>query len=277
MARQSCFRWTVLTLLLLGTAITQEAGAKPRDLSQYPLRVHIFQSHWDRRSGDFYGQGYGIANLFDGATVRGMNFTYDCPAQYAETIGNEAYVAKWKKPEKTLELVAEKTGEPGKSDTCEFRVTLHDFVYDLQNGTLATFSPEQYKMRLGAALPKNESIDTNPSHYPLRLAVLQAHWEPAVNGTRNGSGRGNLRIGSKLSSVDFTTSCGAAFPTTPDDRYYAAIWIREGAELAVLLTQQGGAAICRLDTILHTDVYVREASGTVKAISQDDYKIQSSQ
>lgn len=101
----------------------------------------------------FLGRGYGIASLFDGQTVCGFNFTYECPVQYTPSVGNQAYAAKWKKPEKSLELLGSPTGNSGKIDACEFTVTLHDFVYDMQNGTIATFSPEQYQIRMGMALP----------------------------------------------------------------------------------------------------------------------------
>ncbi len=188
MANQSRTPWCLFLLVVIA-ATTTPVAAKPRDLTEYTLRVHIFQSQWSPQ-GTFYGQGSGIANLYDGPNVRGITFSYECPIQYQQSVGNEAYRARWKKAEKTIELVGTKVGSPDKSDTCEFKITLHDFVYDVQNGTIATFTPEQYKIRLGAALPTRGNVDIDPAHYPLRMSVLQSSWESPLNGVRKGTAVG---------------------------------------------------------------------------------------
>jgi TPR repeat protein len=263
-------------LLIVVAAAIQPAGAKPRDLSTYPLRVHIFQSDWDPRTGNLMGgRGSGVANLIDGQDIHGIDFSYECPINYLKSVGNQAYAAKWKKPEKTIELVGNKVGNENKSDTCEFKVTLHDYVYDVQNGTLATFTQEQYKVRIGAALPKTGPVDTEISHYPLRLSVLAIDWTPLLNGARTGSGRGNIVTHTGIASVDFTTNCIVPFRTSEEGRYYLGQWTREGSTLALLLRTSGetnNSFLCNLQTSLHTDIYVRDASGAIKAVLPEEYR-----
>jgi hypothetical protein len=267
--------WSFLLLVILAWATIRPAGAKPRDLSSYTLRVHIFQSNWNPHAGAFGGQGSGLANLIDGQEVHAIDFTYDCAINYMKSVGNQAYSAKWKKPGKTIEIVGNAIGNESKSEACEFKITLHEFVYDVQNGTLSTFTPEQYKVRIGAALPKTEPIDTDMSHYPVRLSILAIEWTPLVNGTRTGSGRGNIMTDSGLSSVDFTTSCIVTLKVSEQGRYYAGQWTREGSVLTLFLHTAGdkpSSFLCTLQTSVHTDIYIREASGGIKAISADEYR-----
>jgi hypothetical protein len=274
MANLRSISWFLSNLIVLGIIANQHADAKPRDLSLYPLRVLIFQS--DRTGNVGYsGQHSGMANLFDGQETHGFDFTYDCPVNFQKSVGNRPYVAKWKKPGKTIEVVGSKIGDQDHSETCEFKVTLHDYVYDIQNGTLSTFTLEQYKVRIGAALPKAGLIDSDINHYPLRLSILAIDWTPLLNGTRTASGKGNLQTQAGLSSVDFTTSCILQFGASPDDRYYAGQWAQEGSSLVLLLRTSGAlvtSLLCTLQTNLHTDIYVREASGAIKAVSPEEYR-----
>jgi TPR repeat protein len=269
-AKRSFRSWIFPLLLLAALAEIPPAAAKPRDLSLYPLRVHIFESEW--KTDSLGGRGSGMANLVDGQDVHGFEFSYFCPINYMKSVGNQAYAAKWKKPGKTIEIVGGKVGDQDKSNTCEFKITLHEFVYDLQNGTLTTFTPEQYKVRVGMALPKAITVDGDPSHYPIRLSVLDVSWAPPLNGTRNASGRGNLRLPTGMSSVDFTSDCNVVFPVNGEGRYYPGRWTQEGSTLTLLLVAGGTPLSCTLKTSVHTDVYVRDSTGSIKAISAEEYR-----
>ncbi len=270
MANRRFCSWFSSLLIFVAIAEIQPAAAKPRDLSLYPLRVHIFESEWKPNS--LGGSGSGMANLIDGQNVQGFDFSYMCPINFMKSVGNQAYVAKWKKPGKTIEIVGSKLGDQDKSDACEFKITLHEFVYDLQNGTLATFTPEQYKVRVGMALPKATPVDADPNHYPVRLSVLDISWAPPLNGTRSASGRGNLRLPTGTSSVDFTSDCNVVFPANKEGLYYAGRWTQEGSTLELLLVAGGTPFSCTLKTSVHTDVYVKDSTGTIKAISAEEYR-----
>lgn len=272
MTNQRSISWFFPLLIVLAVVDMEPAAAKPRDLSLYPLRVHIFQSEWKTTGG---GQGAGIANLMDGPDIHGIDFSYGCAINYMQSVGNQAYAARWKKPGKTIEVVGSPVGNQDKTDTCDFKVTLHDYVYDVQNGTLSMFTQEQYKVRMGTALPTTGSVDTDINHYPLRISVLAVDWTPPLNGTRTASGRGNLVTQGGLSSIDFTTRCVFPFPANADGHYYPGQWTREGSAMVVLLRASGGSAgslVCPLQTSVHTDIYVREASGAIKAMPPDEYR-----
>jgi hypothetical protein len=262
----------LLFVLLFATGlVVRPADAKPRDLSTYTLRVHIFTSEWKSDNG---GSGTGRGNLIDGATVRGFDFVYYCQVNYMASVGNQAYTAKWKKPGKTIEIVGNKVGSEGKEDTCDFNVTMHDYVYDVRDGSMITLSPEQYKSRAGTALLNSGPVDSDLAHYPLRLSILQIDWSPPFNGVSTGNGRGNLLSpAAGLASVDFATSCNVTFATTPPGRYDPGQWSHEGSEMAVLLqTVSAGPQVCILKTSIHTDIYMRDASGVVKAVSPEEFR-----
>ena len=270
MAKPRFTRLFFSTFLLLSFSILP-AFAKPRDLSLYTLRVHIFKAEWT--SDALGGRGSGMANLYDGQNIRAIDFVYFCPTQYMPSVGNQAYQAKWKKPEKSLEILGTKVGGDGKSDPCEFKVSLHNFVYDYQSGTLSTFTSEQFKVRNGMALPNQGVIDTDPTHYPLRLSILQVDWTLPVEGFRTGTGKGNVNTPSGLSSVDFTTECGAALPVTPQGHAYAGRWLQESSLMTLFLQAGSGQTfLCTVRTSLHTDIYVLDPSGTVRAMSQEEYR-----
>jgi hypothetical protein len=259
-------------IFLLSFALNADAGAA-KDLSAYTLRVHIFKSDF-QQSGSF-GSGSGLANLIDGQSVHGIEFSYQCDTRFMESVGNQAYAAKWKKPEKTIEIVGAAVGNANHLNTCEFKITMHDFVYDMQYGTLTTFTQEQYKARVGMAIAKAEPLDGDIAHYPLRLSVLKIDWSPAANGSRTGFGRGNLMSGTNpSSSVDFTTNCTVTFSLTPEGKSYAGQWKQEGAQMTLLLRSAGSASglACLLNTSLHTDVYVSDGAGGVKAVSPQEYQ-----
>ncbi len=269
MARHRSSPWLFVLFFVTGLAV-RPADAKPRDLSTYTLRVHIFTSEWKSDNG---GSGTGRANLIDGATVRGFDFVYYCQVNYMPSVGNQAYIAKWKKPGKTIEIVGNKVGSEGKEGTCDFNITMHDYVYDVQDGSLITLTAEQYKSRAGTALLNSGPVDSDLAHYPLRLSILQIDWGPQFNGVSTGNGRGNLLSPAGLSSVDFATSCNVKFAITPPGRNYAGQWSHEGSEMAVLLqTVSAGAQVCTLKTSIHTDIYMRDASGGVKAVSPEEFR-----
>lgn len=276
MADRRSFPWFLSILIVLSGISVEPAAAKPRDLSLYPLRVRILQSDWQRNlASNYFGQGAGVANLIDGQEIHGFNFSYGCRFHYANTVGDQAYVAKWDKPGKTLEVLATTSGDQNQQDVCEFKVLLHDYVFDIQNGTITTFTQEQYKVRIGAALPVAGPVDSDISHYPIRLSILEIDWSPPLNGRRTGTGRGNLVTQAGLSSVDFTTNCNVVFRLTPMGRYLAGRWVQEGSVLALLLQvggDSGGSYLCTLKTSLHTDIYVLDASGAVKAVSPEEYR-----
>jgi len=100
-------------------------------------------------------------------------------------------------------------------------------------------------------------------------------WSGTTNGMHHGSGQGNLIAGSQVSAVDMALACPATIHTTAEGRYYHARWIKEGSEMQILLHKAGdptAAATCNVKASLHTDAYVLESAGVLKAVSQDKYR-----
>ncbi len=138
----------VLAVLLCAPAI---AGAK-RNLADYTLRLHIFETSWNHNGFGYHG--YGRANLFDEKGVpHGVEFTYDCDDHLMYSNGNEAYPAKWKKPDQSMEVIFGEIGQkPDQFHACDFKVAEKSFVFYRHNGRLDTESAQDYM-----AMHKNDA------------------------------------------------------------------------------------------------------------------------
>jgi len=110
---------------LLATA----AQAKAPDPADYPLRVHILKnssrSRHARESKSFgegdYLDGEGGADLFENGQPVGFEFSYACIDPLRASGAYAAYPARWKKRDKTLEILIPQPGKPWNMDTCELQ------------------------------------------------------------------------------------------------------------------------------------------------------------
>lgn len=132
--------------LLFSTA----ALAGGHNTADYPLRVHIFQfnSH-----SHYYGptrtldvvDGEGRANLYENGEPHGFDFSYRCEERLRGSAGFETYPARWKKQQRTLEVLLPQFGKPGSFDACEMKVEMKDTAYYRHNGSLDEESPARFK------------------------------------------------------------------------------------------------------------------------------------
>ncbi|MGD0799109.1 MAG: hypothetical protein ABR910_15450 [Acidobacteriaceae bacterium] len=115
-----------------------------RNLADYTLRLHIYGSNWTHNGFGYHG--YGRANLFDEqGTPHGVEYTYDCDDHLMVSSGNEAYPAKWKKQDLSLEVIFGEIGaKPDSFRACEFKVAEKSFVFYRHNGLLETESPQEF-------------------------------------------------------------------------------------------------------------------------------------
>ena len=115
-----------------------------RSVADYPLRLHIYGSNWSHNGFGYHG--YGRANLFDEQGVpHGVEFTYDCGDHLMASSANEAYPAKWKKPNQSLEVIFGEIGSnPNSFHDCEFKVAEKSFVFYRHNGELSTESAQDF-------------------------------------------------------------------------------------------------------------------------------------
>lgn len=148
--------WTYCLLATLSAALPVAAAhagtANPAD---YPLRVHIFQfnahSHYYRVGGVISSldsvDGEGRANLYEDSQPRGFDFSYSCNRRLMVSEGYETYLARWKKPNRELEILLPVLGgKPGQMDSCDLRVTMkQDLAYARHNGQLSEVPAADFK------------------------------------------------------------------------------------------------------------------------------------
>lgn len=127
-----------------------------RDPADYPLRVHIFKyvsqsGHGGERKNvnddqPDYVNGQGVADLFENGEPRGFQFTYNCMDVLRESGGYSTIPARWKKKEKTLELLAPEPGKPWNSETCDLKTEMRPgLAFILKNDSLGEESAAALK------------------------------------------------------------------------------------------------------------------------------------
>jgi hypothetical protein len=270
-------RRIVFILLLLTLACAGQGLAAPRNIDNYPLRVHIYDKHQHRNRRFHAYIGHGRGNIIEGDQINGMEYSFDCLNHFLDSETDEYYPAKWKKPGFSIELLMGVIGSDSQTRTCELKVALRDYAFARINGKLVHLSPDEYKSRELARVERAQALtprDTDPAHYPVELSLLNLHWIEDVNGLHGGSGQGNLKTPTGLAAVDFSIQCPVIIQTTPEGRYYRGQWVDQDHEMTLLLgnlRDPGADATCDVTTNIHTDVYVRQSAGIIKAVSQEEY------
>lgn len=135
-----------LVACLLLSVAALAGGHNPAD---FPLRVHIYQhngvSHYSRGTLD-YVDGEGRANLFENGEPRAFEYGYRCGDRLRNSDGYETYMARWKKKDRTLEILLPVMGKPNAAETCELKVEMKaDVVYVRHNGSLNEAPAAKYK------------------------------------------------------------------------------------------------------------------------------------
>jgi hypothetical protein len=131
--------------LLLSTA----AFAGKWSAADFSLRVHIFGhsgvSHYHNQSLDGV-DGEGRANLFENGQPRGFDFGYRCGERLRNSVGYETYMARWKKPGRTVQILLPVLGgKSGQMDSCDLEVTMKDGAYYTHNGQLSEEPQDKFK------------------------------------------------------------------------------------------------------------------------------------
>jgi hypothetical protein len=120
----------------------------------------------------------------------------------------------------------------------------------------------------------------NPADYPLRIQVIESHWNRPLNnvdrrfGGVDGWGRGNIKDGDSLHGFDFSYSAAEPFHRTVGGGRYLAKWKKEGTRMELIVGEIGAPdkfLTFDLKTTVRDDVYVRGQDGAV-AISQEEFK-----
>ncbi len=119
------------------------ASKNPAD---YPLKVHILQQNWSSHNNyrnEFKGTGRG--NIWEGDLIHAFDYSYECSFGVRRTARNQPYLAKWKKPQLSLALLAPQIGKEDKYQECTLKTTVHNGVYILGQGGITEMPQEEYK------------------------------------------------------------------------------------------------------------------------------------
>lgn len=119
----------------------REASFTKDELSEYPLRVLIIDTHW-QNSPDGGGVGYGHGDLHVAGSWVGFDYTFSCESQFKATEG-EAHPAKWEIPSTRMLLLTEEIANPRQHHQCELKTTLRDFEYASAAGRTVIYRRDQ--------------------------------------------------------------------------------------------------------------------------------------
>jgi hypothetical protein len=133
--------------LAVCVAVSTPALAARHDADGYPLRVHIlkFASHprntpngANRSDSPDYMDGMGVADLFENGDPQGFTFSYSCIDGIKASGGYGTFPARWKKKDKTIEVLIPETGKPQNLETCELHTEMRPgLVFYWRDGTVA--------------------------------------------------------------------------------------------------------------------------------------------
>lgn len=143
---------TSLAVLAALLCLPAFAGAK-KNLADYPLRLHIYQTNWSRNGFGYHG--FGRANLFDEkGQPHGVEYTYDCDLHLMASNGPEAYPARWKKAGQSMEVIFGEIGQkPDEFHTCDFKIAQKSYVFYRGSAGLDTESPDEFMAHPGNQAP----------------------------------------------------------------------------------------------------------------------------
>jgi hypothetical protein len=150
-----------ITFILILLPLVAFAGKDPAD---YTLKVHILQQNWKAhnvRYNEYKGTGRG--NVWEGDAVHAFDYTYDCSFGLQRTARNQPYMAKWKKPQTRMSVLAEKIGSNDKYQECELQTTVRDGVYILRGGGITEMSQDEFK-KMRAGKQKVEETSSEEQH-----------------------------------------------------------------------------------------------------------------
>jgi hypothetical protein len=162
-------------------------AGKP-DEAKFPLRVHIMRfvaqpSHSRDPKGlsdpPPYANGMGLADLFEDGEPRGFQFTYSCTATMQASGAYSTFPARWKRKDKTLEILLPQAGKPWNSESCDLKAEVQDgLVYYWKNGSLA----EEAAAVLKAWMVKHQYDPENGKEEPVLAAGESATSDPQLAG-----------------------------------------------------------------------------------------------
>jgi hypothetical protein len=125
-----------------------------KDTKDYPLKVEILWNKWDRyrprprvEPETFFYRVNGQGNLMEGSTVHAIDFKYEDIIVARVTAVNQTYPARWKKPQRELEVQIPEIGHEGKYQTVSMVLTVREGVYAGRGSGVHEISQADYAAR----------------------------------------------------------------------------------------------------------------------------------
>jgi len=122
------------------------AALAGKNLADYPLQIQIVESHWHRHSNGSV-DGWGRGDIKSGESVHGFDFTYESAGPFHRTVGDDHYLAKWKKEPLRLEMLVGEIGATDRYLTYELKTSVRNDVYVAGPNGAITVSQEEYKAK----------------------------------------------------------------------------------------------------------------------------------
>ena len=117
----------------IGFCLMPSLRAFAKDADDFPLRVVIFRNtergRHTREAKSFsetpdYLDGMGQADLFENSMPVAFEFSYSCMPGVRPSGGYETFPARWKKRDKTLEILVPEPGKPWNNVSCVLHATM---------------------------------------------------------------------------------------------------------------------------------------------------------
>jgi len=137
-----------MTGLLCCLLLAPWAQAKKLNSADFPLRVHIFthndHSHYSMGSLE-YAEGEGRADLYENGDPKAFDYSYRCGDRLMNNIGYETYMARWKKADRSLEILLPVMGKPDSRETCEIKVDMKPGMAYYRHNGMVTEQPSEVR------------------------------------------------------------------------------------------------------------------------------------
>jgi len=153
--------------------ISSAARASGPDPADYPLRVHIMKfisQPRDRRESkglsgvEDYVSGRGVADLFENGEPQGFQFSFSCMGGMKASSGYGSFPARWKKRDKTLEILLPETGKPWNMVSCQLQAEMRPgLVFYWKDGAMAEESAQVLKAWMAKHKYDPEKDDAEPA------------------------------------------------------------------------------------------------------------------
>jgi len=255
-------------LLLACAASTAFASPTP---AKYELKVSIFTTKPTPGSGGKAGTGK--ADIQEGESFTGADFTYQCPISFMAYGLDRPYPAFWKEKGKVLTLRVTKIADPDVRSECDLQITPQPALYAEKGGIITTVSKSEFHKMYKEIEKHEEETQTRGQSMPLRVSIVESEWK-AMNSLRSGSGKGNVIEKGRTSGFIFTAQCSAMSLQKTSSTDYVGRWGDKRKTKLIMAAPAPGDAetpACGLEVTPQSVVYVKDAEGKLTQVPLAEY------